>query len=125
MRLARRTPLVVRDLVWNCGDGACVALQASSRPATDCAALVGRAGHLEARDGLSGDGAGAADQAAAGEASVLELRSCRKTFPSHYIRVTAFDSTQGVESVRMSFIVNRPATEPGPRSAAWDSMAPG
>ena len=29
------------------------------------------------------------------------------------MRVTAFDSTQGVESVRMSFIVNRPANEPG------------
>ena len=42
-----------------------------------------------------------------------EINACRKTFPSHYIRVTAFDSTQGVESVRMSFIVNRPAKEPG------------
>ena len=44
---------------------------------------------------------------------LLEINACRKTFPSHYIRVTAFDSTQGVESVRMSFIVNRPAKEPG------------
>ena len=42
-----------------------------------------------------------------------EINACRKTFPSHYVRVTAFDSTQGVESVRMSFIVNRPAREPG------------
>jgi ribulose-bisphosphate carboxylase small chain len=42
-----------------------------------------------------------------------EINACRKTFPSHYVRVTAFDSTQGVESVRMSFIVNRPAKEPG------------
>ena len=41
-----------------------------------------------------------------------EINNCRKTFPSHYVRVTAFDSTQGVESVRMSFIVNRPAKEP-------------
>ena len=44
---------------------------------------------------------------------LLEINGCRKAFPSHYIRVTAFDSTQGVESVRMSFIVNRPANEPG------------
>ena len=44
---------------------------------------------------------------------LLEINACRKTFPSHYIRVTAFDSTQGVESVRMSYIVNRPANEPG------------
>ncbi len=44
---------------------------------------------------------------------LLEINACRKTFPSHYVRVTAFDSTQGVESVRMSFMVNRPANEPG------------
>ena len=44
---------------------------------------------------------------------LLEINACRKTYPSHYVRVTAFDSTQGVESVRMSFIVNRPANEPG------------
>lgn len=44
---------------------------------------------------------------------LLEINACRKTFPEHYVRVTAFDSTQGVESVRMSFIVNRPANEPG------------
>jgi ribulose-bisphosphate carboxylase small chain len=44
---------------------------------------------------------------------LMEINSCRKTFPNHYIRVTAFDSTRGVESPRMSFIVNRPANEPG------------
>jgi ribulose-bisphosphate carboxylase small chain len=44
---------------------------------------------------------------------LLEVNNCRKAFPNLYVRVTAFDSTQGVESVRMSFIVNRPAKEPG------------
>ncbi|HEX6361376.1 MAG TPA: ribulose bisphosphate carboxylase small subunit [Albitalea sp.] len=44
---------------------------------------------------------------------MLELASCRKTFPQHYIRLVAFDSTRGVESIAMSFIVNRPAREPG------------
>jgi len=44
---------------------------------------------------------------------LLEINNCRKTFPNHYIRVTAFDSSRGVESPRMSFIVNRPAREPG------------
>ena len=44
---------------------------------------------------------------------LMEINNCRKAFPSHYIRVTAFDSTQGVESLRMAFIVNRPAKEPG------------
>lgn len=44
---------------------------------------------------------------------LVEINACRKTFPSHYIRVTAFDSTRGWESSRMSFIVNRPSEEPG------------
>jgi ribulose-bisphosphate carboxylase small chain len=44
---------------------------------------------------------------------MLELKACRQTFPQHYIRLQAFDSTRGVESVAMSFIVNRPAKEPG------------
>jgi len=44
---------------------------------------------------------------------MLELKGCRATFPSHYIRLTAFDSTRGVESIAMSFLVNRPAEEPG------------
>jgi len=46
-------------------------------------------------------------------AILLELNRCRATFPNHYIRVTAFDSTHGTESVVLSFIVNRPAVEPG------------
>jgi len=44
---------------------------------------------------------------------LLELRSCRSTFPQHYIRLVAFDSSRGVESIVMSFIVNRPQREPG------------
>ena len=44
---------------------------------------------------------------------MLELAACRKTFAQQYIRVTAFDSTHGTESVVMSFIGNRPADEPG------------
>ncbi|EQD71091.1 ribulose-1,5-bisphosphate carboxylase/oxygenase small subunit, partial [mine drainage metagenome] len=44
---------------------------------------------------------------------LMEVNNCRKTFPRHYIRLVAFDSTRGVESVAMSFIVNRPENEPG------------
>lgn len=44
---------------------------------------------------------------------MLEIQNCRKTFPQQYIRVTAFDSTHGTESVVLSFIVNRPTEEPG------------
>jgi ribulose-bisphosphate carboxylase small chain len=42
-----------------------------------------------------------------------EIESCRNTFANHYIRVTAFDSSHGVESVVLAFIVNRPEVEPG------------
>lgn len=44
---------------------------------------------------------------------VQEVRECRKVFPRHYIKINAFDSTRGFETVRLSFIVNRPPEEPG------------
>ena len=44
---------------------------------------------------------------------LMEINECRKTFPNHYIRVMAFNSTQGGESPAMSFIANRPKKEPG------------
>ncbi|KFI23887.1 ribulose bisphosphate carboxylase small subunit [Nitrosococcus oceani] len=44
---------------------------------------------------------------------MMEINDCRKTFPNHYVRVTAFNSHRGVESPCMSFIVNRPEKEPG------------
>ena len=44
---------------------------------------------------------------------MLELNGCRKAFPNHYIRLMAFDSTRNVETIVMSFIVNRPKDEPG------------
>jgi len=46
-------------------------------------------------------------------AIMLELQAARKTYPNHYIRVVAFDATHGTESVVLSFIVQRPASEPG------------
>ena len=46
-------------------------------------------------------------------AILLEINACRKTFPNHYVRVIAFDSTRGWETPRMSYLVNRPAKEPG------------
>jgi ribulose-bisphosphate carboxylase small chain len=44
---------------------------------------------------------------------MTEVNACRKTFPNHYIKINAFDSTRGRESLRLSFIVGRPADEPG------------
>jgi ribulose-bisphosphate carboxylase small chain len=42
-----------------------------------------------------------------------EINGCRQTFPNHYVRVMAFDSTHQVESIVLSFIVQRPKDEPG------------
>jgi len=44
---------------------------------------------------------------------LMEVNECRKTFPNHYVRITAFDATRGWETPRMSYIVNRPEKEPG------------
>ena len=44
---------------------------------------------------------------------LMELNACRATFPDYYVRLMAFDSTRGIESIAMSLIVNRPADEPG------------
>lgn len=44
---------------------------------------------------------------------MAEIASCRKIFPRHYVKINAFDATRGRESLRLSFIVNRPALEPG------------
>jgi ribulose-bisphosphate carboxylase small chain len=44
---------------------------------------------------------------------MMEVDACRKAYPNQYVKVNAFDSTQGWESTRLSFIVNRPADEPG------------
>ena len=47
-------------------------------------------------------------------ASVMfELKEARKACAAGYIRMNAFDASYGVESCVMSFIVNRPTSEPG------------
>jgi ribulose-bisphosphate carboxylase small chain len=43
---------------------------------------------------------------------MIELAECRKAYPDSYIRINAFDSTRGFETVTMSFMVNRPKIEP-------------
>jgi ribulose-bisphosphate carboxylase small chain len=44
---------------------------------------------------------------------LYEIAECRKVFGNCYIRVSGFDSAPGWESLRLSFIVNRPEEEPG------------
>jgi len=46
-------------------------------------------------------------------AVMMELDGCRKANTEDYIRINAFDNTRGVESIVMSFIVQRPQHEPG------------
>jgi len=48
-----------------------------------------------------------------GAAVLFEVNACRKAKPNHYVKVNAFDNTRGVESMCLSFIVQRPAEEPG------------
>jgi len=43
---------------------------------------------------------------------MMEVAACRNAWPDSYIRLIAFDSTRGFETVTMSFIVNRPKVEP-------------
>jgi ribulose-bisphosphate carboxylase small chain len=42
-----------------------------------------------------------------------ELAACRAQHTNMYVRVAAFDSTKGWESLRTLFIVDRPEVEPG------------
>ena len=45
---------------------------------------------------------------------MMEINDCRKIHGgNNYIRVVAVDSAHGWESLRLSFIVSRPADEPG------------
>lgn len=45
---------------------------------------------------------------------MTELQACRKVYAgTHYIRLSAFDATHGWESIRLSFITDRPLHEPG------------
>ena len=46
-------------------------------------------------------------------AVMFELNMCRKAKPSMYVKLACFDNARGVESCVLSFIVQRPANEPG------------
>ncbi|MQY22117.1 ribulose bisphosphate carboxylase small subunit [Nocardia macrotermitis] len=44
---------------------------------------------------------------------LAEIRACRDALPRHYIRVTAYDARYGRQTTALSFLVQRPAAEPG------------
>jgi ribulose-bisphosphate carboxylase small chain len=45
--------------------------------------------------------------------ALREVNECRKAYPDRYIRVSAYDARRGRQTVALSFLVNRPADEPG------------
>ncbi len=45
--------------------------------------------------------------------AIAELRKCRETYPNHYIKINAYDRRARRQTTALSFIVNRPADEPG------------
>jgi ribulose-bisphosphate carboxylase small chain len=46
-------------------------------------------------------------------AALDEVLACRAQYPGHYVRVTAYDASLGRQTTALSFIVSRPAIEPG------------
>ncbi len=42
-----------------------------------------------------------------------DVHECRQAYPNHYIKVVCYDSGLGKQTSKLSFIVNRPAEEPG------------
>ena len=44
---------------------------------------------------------------------MMEVKACREANPGRYVKVLAFDAKKGTETVRMSYLVQRPEDEPG------------
>jgi ribulose-bisphosphate carboxylase small chain len=45
--------------------------------------------------------------------AMREVRACREAFPHQYVKVAAYDASLGRQTTALSFIVSRPADEPG------------
>ncbi|MGH2873764.1 MAG: ribulose bisphosphate carboxylase small subunit [Solirubrobacteraceae bacterium] len=50
-----------------------------------------------------------------------EVRACREAHPRHYVKLIAYDASRGRQTTALSFIVNRPADEPGFRAERTDA----
>jgi ribulose-bisphosphate carboxylase small chain len=44
---------------------------------------------------------------------LYEVNECRKAYPDHYVRLNAYDASYGRQTTALSFLVQRPAEEPG------------
>jgi ribulose-bisphosphate carboxylase small chain len=54
------------------------------------------------------------------DVAMRDVHACREAFPNHYVKVVCYDSSLGRQTSRLSFIVNRPAEEPGFRLERQD-----
>ena len=54
------------------------------------------------------------------DVAMRDVNACREAYPNHYIKVVAYDSSLGRQTSALSFIVNRPAEEPGFRLERQD-----
>ena len=54
------------------------------------------------------------------DVAMREVAACRERFSNHYVKVIAYDARYGRQTTALSFIVNRPAQEPGFRLERTD-----
>lgn len=54
------------------------------------------------------------------DVAMRDIQACRQAYPNHYVKVVCYDSSLGRQTSRLSFIVNRPAQEPGFRLERQD-----
>jgi ribulose-bisphosphate carboxylase small chain len=55
------------------------------------------------------------------EVVLRDVRACREAHPDHYVKLIAYDSTHCRQTTALSFIVGRPAVEPGFRLDRTDA----
>jgi ribulose-bisphosphate carboxylase small chain len=54
------------------------------------------------------------------DVAMRDVQACREAYPNHYVKVVCYDNSLGRQTSRLSFIVNRPAKEPGFRLERQD-----
>jgi ribulose-bisphosphate carboxylase small chain len=60
-------------------------------------------------------------QAPEADVVLREVRACREAHPDHYVKLSACDASLGRQTTALSFIVGRPADEPGFRLDRTDA----
>ena len=55
------------------------------------------------------------------EVVLREVRACREAHPEDYVKLIAYDPRRGRQTTALSFIVNRPSSEPGFRLERADT----